>query len=79
MDKVLGLLVGVLPAVLILVLVAWSVLWATGDANVRGKPGCLIGILVLLTWPIGIALWLIARPDRIDPRNPTPQSPRESD
>lgn len=37
--------------------------WAVRDATERGKSGCLIGLLVLFTWPIGLLFWLIARPD----------------
>jgi hypothetical protein len=41
----------------------WSVVWAARDAEARGRPGWLIGLLVLLlVWPLGLILWLVARP-----------------
>jgi len=47
--------------------------WAARDASRRGKAGCLVGLLVLFTWPIGLLFWLIARPDlRSNPSVPPP-------
>ncbi len=37
-------------------------IWAIQDANTRGKAGCLIGLLVFLTWPLGLLFWAVARP-----------------
>lgn len=39
-----------------------SVGWAARDASKRGKSGCLVGLLVFITWPIGLLFWLIVRP-----------------
>lgn len=42
-----------------------SVIWAYGDAERRGKSGCLVAILVLfLSWPLGLILWLVFRPEK---------------
>lgn len=42
----------------------WSIVWACRDAGRRGKSPLLVGILVaLLSWPIGLVVWLLIRPD----------------
>jgi hypothetical protein len=44
-------------------LVIWSLAWVYMDAEQRGKSGCLLVILIgLFAWPIGLIIWLIARP-----------------
>jgi hypothetical protein len=43
--------------------VLFSCRWAGSDAERRGKSGCLVAIVVLLTWPLGLILWLVFRPD----------------
>ena len=48
--------------VMLFALVAWSIWWGAQDAERRGKPGWLVGLLALLTWPVGLAFWLVARP-----------------
>ncbi len=46
------------------VLYVWSIVWAYGDAESRGKSGCLVALLVMfLTWPIGLIAWLVFRPE----------------
>ncbi len=53
------LLVGFGGAILWLI----SIIWAYGDAEKRGKSGCLIAIVVaLLSWPLGLILWIALRP-----------------
>lgn len=50
------------------ILVIWSIIWAYNDANKRGKSGCLVALLVfLLTWPVGLIIWLIFRPEEKGP------------
>lgn len=47
-------------------LVVWTLIWTYRDANARGKSGCLVTLVVfLLSWPIGLLVWLIFRPDRM--------------
>jgi hypothetical protein len=46
-----------------LCLVLFSCRWVGRDAERRGKSGCLVALLVLLTWPLGLILWLFFRPD----------------
>jgi len=41
-----------------------SVIWCTLDAQRRGKSGCLVFILVAFFWPIGLIIWLVARPPK---------------
>jgi hypothetical protein len=42
----------------------YSIIWAYGDAENRGKSGCLVALLVLLvTWPVGLIIWLLIRPE----------------
>ncbi|MCC6698662.1 MAG: hypothetical protein IT365_23765 [Candidatus Hydrogenedentes bacterium] len=53
-----------IPLLLLFALWAWSVIWAMRDADRRGKPGCLVGLLVgLLSWPLGLLLWIVFRPE----------------
>ena len=60
---VLGLL-GIFLAIGFLALFVGSIVWAYGDAQARGKSGCLVAILVaFLYWPLGLVAWLIFRPD----------------
>ena len=53
-----------LLAIGVLFVYIWSIGWAYGDAEARGKSGCLVVLLVLfLTWPVGLIVWLIFRPN----------------
>jgi len=62
-DSVLTIL-EVLLGLAILGLWGWSIVWAYGDAERRGKSGCLVALLVLLlSWPVGLIAWLVFRPD----------------
>jgi hypothetical protein len=43
----------------------YSIFWAYQDAEKRGKSGCLVALLVfLLSWPVGLILWLVVRPEQ---------------
>ena len=47
-----------------LCLYIWSIVWAYGDAEARGKSGCLVVLLLLFwSWPVGLLAWLVFRPD----------------
>ena len=39
-------------------------IWASMDAADRGKSGCLVFILVFLTGPVGLIIWLLIRPGK---------------
>jgi len=62
--------IGVSEAVIALVglfalfLYIWSLVWVYGDAERRGKSGCLVAILAaLIQWPVSLLLWLVFRPE----------------
>ena len=56
-------LIGIVVGIVLLVLYIWSIVWAYRDANDRGKPGWLVALLVaLLSWPVGLVVWLLFRP-----------------
>jgi len=72
MDDVWRNLLGLLPAAVILAGLTWLFVWLTGDASVRGKPGCLVAILIFMSMPFGLLLWLLIRPPRVRPPVPNP-------
>lgn len=50
--------------VALIVLFFWSLAWVYGDAENRGKSGCLITLLVFfIAWPFGLLIWACARPE----------------
>jgi hypothetical protein len=56
--------VGLILVLLFLGLLIWSLVWVYSDAERRGKSGCLVVLLVLLSsWPISLLLWIVSRPD----------------
>jgi hypothetical protein len=61
-------------AVVLFGLQIYSCIWAGSDAERRGKSGVLIGLLVFFTWPLGLLIWVVARPERQLPP-PPPASP----
>ena len=66
-DVAVRALLSLIPGVLILGALLWLLIWVTGDANVRGKPGCLVAILIFMSMPFGLLLWLLVRPPRVKP------------
>ena len=57
-------IIGIITGLVLLVFYIWSVVWAYKDANRRDKPGWLVAVLVaLLSWPLGLVLWLLFRPN----------------
>ena len=59
-----AIIVSVLIAAPLLAIYLYSIVWAYGDAERRGKSGCLVAIVVfLLTWPVGLIIWLLIRPE----------------
>jgi len=58
------LVLALLFGVAVLALYVFSIMWSFSDAERRGKPGCLVALLVaLLSWPLGLLLWVIFRPE----------------
>jgi len=65
-EQALPLALGVLGVVALafLAVLVWSLIWVHGDAEKRGRSGCLVAILVFMVgWPLSLVLWLVARPD----------------
>jgi hypothetical protein len=62
---------------LYLTLVIWSMIWVAKDAELRGKSGILLAFLMFFTWPLGLLVWVIARPElpRMPPPMPLPPPP----
>jgi hypothetical protein len=67
MDDFGGLIggfIGLCISLPILAIYIYSIIWAYGDAENRGKSGCLVALLVfLVTWPVGLIIWLLIRPE----------------
>jgi hypothetical protein len=61
-DYILAFAVGI-PFVLLFL---GTVYMAARDAQARGKPAALVALLVFLTWPMGLIMWVIFRPDEKD-------------
>jgi len=58
-------IVGVLFLLSFLGVWVWSIIWAYGDAQSRGKSGWLVALLILLlSWPIGLIAWVVFRPEK---------------
>ncbi len=63
-----ALLMGICIGLPLLAIYVGSIIWAYGDAEKRGKPGCLVALLVFLaTWPVGLLIWLLIRPQEKSP------------
>jgi hypothetical protein len=59
--------IAVLVLLPIMGLIVWSIVWAYRDAERRGKPGWAVALMVMLiTWPIGLIVWIVFRPDEQD-------------
>lgn len=62
--NLIGTLIVICISLPLLAVFIWSIVWAYNDAERRGKSGCLVALLVfLLTWPAGLILWLLIRPE----------------
>jgi hypothetical protein len=63
-DEFLGTFVAVIVSLIFVGLVIWSLIWVYGDAEKRGKSGCLVALLVfLLSWPVSLLAWVVFRPE----------------
>jgi len=61
--EVIGALIGITFVLAIIVLYIGSIIWAFGDAQARGKSGCLVALIVaFLQWPFGLLAWIVFRP-----------------
>ncbi len=60
-------LIGILIGMVLLVFVVWSVVWSYYDASRRGKSPWLVALMVLfMVWPVGLVLWLMLRPQKVE-------------
>jgi hypothetical protein len=41
-------------------------IWGATDASSRGKSGCLVLLLFLFLGPVGVIIWLLIRPEKVD-------------
>lgn len=55
-----------LLSVAFLALFVGNGIWAFRDARSRGRSGFLVAMLVLVTFPAGVVLWLAFRPGPVD-------------
>ena len=58
-----------ISVVLLLILIPfiiwlWSLFWAYGDAEARGRSGCLLVVLCFFFWPWVLLIWVLLRPDK---------------
>ncbi len=64
-DNGMGIVAIIIAFIFILICLAVyiaSLVWVYRDANRRGKSGILVALLVaLISWPIGLLVWLIIR------------------
>jgi hypothetical protein len=49
-----------------LALLAWTLRLCADDARRRGKSPLLVALLVFVSFPLGLILWLLFRPDPMD-------------
>jgi hypothetical protein len=68
-----ALIVLAVVSLLALVVMVISYVWMYRDAEQRGKPGCLVVLVMLLfaVWPLNLIVWLVCRPPL--PGGPPPQ------
>ena len=60
-------LLGLLVVCLLLILLAIAMRVLAKDARRRGKPPMLVVLLALVSFPLGLLLWLVFRPEPLKP------------
>ncbi len=55
----------IFPLILVVLgLLIWSLVWAYGDAEKRGKSGALVALMIFfMNWPFSLLIWLVFRPE----------------
>jgi hypothetical protein len=62
-GSIIGVIVALVLTALFFGLFVWSLAWVYGDAERRGKSGCLVVLVILFFgWPLSLLLWLAFRP-----------------
>jgi len=60
-----ALVISLVVVLVMFIVYIWSLVWLYRDANRRNSNGLVITILVaIFAWPIGLLIWLLARPRR---------------
>ncbi|MBL9208063.1 MAG: hypothetical protein JNN01_23460 [Opitutaceae bacterium] len=71
MSTLLQILFQILPFLIVVAVAVgwiWSGVWSARDATNRGKPGLLVGLLVLMVaWPVSLLVWIALRPENKRP------------
>lgn len=60
-------LLGVLIICFLLILIAFAMKFLAADARRRGKLPMLVVLLALVSFPLGLLLWLLFRPEPLKP------------
>ena len=63
MNDILKALVSLIPIILLIGMLLWAIQMCARDARRRGKSPLLVTLVVLFFFPLGLALWLLFRPD----------------
>ena len=64
-GQFVGFIIVLIPLFFIFCAYVLSLVWVYADAEERGKPGCLVVLLVaLLSWPISLLVWVVFRPPK---------------
>ncbi|AOS46313.1 hypothetical protein Verru16b_03414 [Lacunisphaera limnophila] len=48
-----------------------NAIWGFRDGRRRGRSGILVAMLVMWTFPLGVLLWLLFRPDLVGEPDPS--------
>lgn len=65
----MGVLVQTAHLIVVLVLLTVALLlmrWGVRDARRRGKPALAVMLLVIAFFPLGLAIWLVFRPEPVN-------------
>lgn len=60
-------LFAILAVCFLLILLVVSMRMLAADARRRGKPAILVVLLALVSFPLGLLLWLVFRPEPLEP------------
>ena len=63
MQSVLPAVFEVVFAAALAILIVGCCLWVVNDARRRGKSPLAVFLLVVLSFPLGLAVWLVFRPE----------------
>ena len=58
---------GILVVFFLLILLVIMMRFLAADARKRGKPPLLVVLLAFVSFPLGLLLWLVFRPEPLEP------------